>query len=81
MFEWLCEIEKPFLPTNNENGELKIKRIELHNGLLNMSEVCQLFACFDMLLNEQALTSFPTPNEKAIRIILNEIVPHYEDVK
>lgn len=46
-----------------------------------MSKVCQLFAAFDVILNEAALFSLPTPYEFALHRIMNEIVPHYVDVK
>ena len=81
MFEWISEIEEPILGSKEVNGELRLKRIESKEDLFRINEICQLFASFDVILNENALTSFPTPNQKAKSIIMNDVVPHYVDVK
>jgi hypothetical protein len=80
MLEWITEIEKKY-PSNNENGQLSIKRFNSTVELNEMSSVCQFFASFDVILDENALTVLPTPNDKALNIIMNEVVPHYIDVK
>ncbi|MEH7481542.1 hypothetical protein V7157_10795 [Neobacillus drentensis] len=81
MFEWITEIEEPPFRFNDENGELRFESIDSKVELNEVSPVCLLFASFDVVLDEDSLTSLPTPNEKAIDIILNEVVPHYLDVK
>lgn len=81
MFKWLTEIEEPIIPFNEENGELRFKRIESYQNVFTMSEVCQLFAAYDVLLGEDALTTIPIPNDQALKIVMNEVVPHYIDIK
>ncbi|MBM7583954.1 hypothetical protein JOC86_000491 [Bacillus pakistanensis] len=81
MFEWITEIDQQPFRYNNENGELDIKRLDSTGQLNEMSSVCQFFAYFDLILDENALTSLPTPNNQALEIILKEVVPHYVDVK
>ncbi|MDB5052351.1 MAG: hypothetical protein JWM44_401 [Bacilli bacterium] len=81
MFDWLYEIEKPIIRLNDESGELRIKKINSEISLNQMSEVCQLFASFSVIIGSDALTELPTTNDDALNTIMNEIVPHYLDVK
>ncbi|MFF5400343.1 hypothetical protein ACFY5J_23980 [Peribacillus butanolivorans] len=81
MFKWITEIDEPPFGFNNENSELSIKRIDSTVELNEMSPVCQLFASFDVILDDDSLTSLPTPNDNALETILNEVVPHYLDIK
>jgi hypothetical protein len=81
MFKWFTEIDEPPSEFNNDNGELKIERIETTVELKEMSPVCQFFASFDVIFDCDSLTSLPTPNQTALETILNEVVPHYLDIK
>ncbi|GEL77202.1 hypothetical protein [Tenuibacillus multivorans] len=81
MFKWITEIDQPPFEFNNENGEFRLKRLDSTVELNEMSPVCQLFASFDVILDHDALTILPTPNDHALETILNEVVPHYLDVK
>ncbi|MFD2043013.1 hypothetical protein ACFSTA_01685 [Ornithinibacillus salinisoli] len=81
MFEWLTEIKKPQLPFHIDNGKLKIEKVESEISLSNMSEVCQFFASVDVIIGSDGLTILPTPTEYSFHTIMNEIVPHYLDVK
>jgi hypothetical protein len=81
MFLWLDEIEKPLFPFNSEAGDLKIERLTSSTKINKMSSFCQIFASLDVLLNEDGLLQVPTPNKIAISAIMNEVVPHYLDVK
>lgn len=81
MSNWITEIDEPPFGLNNENGEFSIKRIESTVELKEMSIVCQFFASFDVILDNDSLTSLPIPNENALETIMNEVVPHYLDIK
>jgi hypothetical protein len=81
MFKWLKEIDEPPFRLNYDNGELNIKRLDSTVELNEMSHVCQFFASSDLIIGEDCLTILPTPNDNALEIIRNEIVPHYLDVK
>ncbi|MCZ8535294.1 hypothetical protein [Psychrobacillus psychrodurans] len=82
MFNWLTEIEEPpFQFYNDDNVELNFKRLDSTVELSEMSTVCQLFASFDLIFGEDSLTTLPTPNDNALETILNEVVPHYLDIK
>lgn len=81
MFKWITEIDEPPFGFNNENGELSIKSINSTVELNEMSPVCQFFAAFDVILDDDSLTSLPSPNDNALETILNEVVPHYLDIK
>jgi hypothetical protein len=82
MFKWLEEINEPPFQVKRNDGELKIKRLETTTVELNeMSPVFQFFASYDLILGQDSLTSLPTPNESALETILNEVVPHYSNVK
>lgn len=81
MFKWITEIDEPPFGYNNESGELTINRMDSTVELNEMSPVCQFFASFDVILDDDSLTSLPTPNDKAVETILNEVVPHYLDIK
>ncbi|MEK4229379.1 hypothetical protein [Solibacillus sp. FSL H8-0538] len=81
MFDWIIEIKEPQFSLNDEDGQLKIERIESATALNKMSVVCQFFASIDAITGNDGLTSFPTPTEDSLTTIMNEIAPHYEDVK
>ncbi|UOE95207.1 hypothetical protein [Alkalihalobacillus sp. LMS39] len=81
MYEWLTSIKEPENEMNFENGELEIVPINSTGVLTEMSEVCLFFASYDVLLKTDALATFPVPNEKALKMTMEEIVPHYSDVK
>jgi hypothetical protein len=82
MFDWLVEIEKPHTTDDRlEDGVLKIKRMESQSDPHIMSEVCQLFTSYSVIIGSDAMSQLPTPNEVAKNIIVNEIAPHYTDVK
>ncbi|MBN6885394.1 hypothetical protein ACUXCC_000534 [Cytobacillus horneckiae] len=81
MFNWLTEIEEPIIPFNEDNGELKIHKIENDKNLTHMSEVCQIFAALDVISEEDGMTAYPTSNHQATQLIMEEVVPHYEVVK
>ncbi|WP_245613755.1 hypothetical protein [Alkalihalobacterium bogoriense] len=81
MYAWLTIIKEPENEMNVENGELEIVPIDSTGVLTEMSEVCLFFASYDVLLKTDALATFPVPNERALKMTMEEIVPHYSDVK
>jgi len=81
MYTWLTEIEEPQNEVTLENGELHIERINPTTTLTEMSEICQLFAAFDVLLHTDSFTSLPAESDKALKTIMSEIAPHYEEVQ
>lgn len=81
VFKWIAEIDEPPFKSNRENGDLSIKRMNSLTELNGMSTVCQFFATFDVILDTNSLISIPTPNDKALETVMNEIVPHFSEVK
>lgn len=81
MYEWIREIEEPIHPYKEESGELRIQSLQSNTSLDKMSPIFQLFASVNVIFNQDFLSSFPTPNSKALNIIHNEIVPHYSEVR
>lgn len=81
MYEWLKEIEEPEYPYKDESGELRLKRIQSNTSLDKMSPIFQLFASVNVIFQQDFLSSFPVPNRHALKIVQNEIVPHFLEVK
>jgi hypothetical protein len=81
VYEWLKEIEEPIFPYKEETGDLKIQRVHSNTSLSKLSPVCQMFASVNVIFKLDFLSSFPAPNDLALNIILNEIAPHYSEVR
>ncbi|ADU32187.1 hypothetical protein [Evansella cellulosilytica] len=81
MLKWMTEIDEPLSEMNNDHGELNIERLEATDELKEMSPVCQFFTSFDVILDCDSVTALPTPTQTALKTILNEVVPHYLDIK
>ncbi|WP_245805841.1 hypothetical protein [Bacillus alkalicellulosilyticus] len=81
MLKWITEIDEPSSEFNNDYGELNIEIIETTNDLKEMSPVCQFFASFDVILETDSLLTLPTPNQNVLKKIMDEVVPHYRDIK
>jgi len=81
LFKWVTEIERPSFEINVGKREIRIEKIDSTIELKEMNPVCQFFASFDVMFERDFLTSLPTPNQDALNTIMNEIVPHYLDVK
>ncbi|WP_066400259.1 hypothetical protein [Neobacillus mesonae] len=81
MLKWITEIDESPFRFNFDNGEYSIKRMISSVEINEMSPVCQFFASIDVILGIDFVTSLPTPNDYALETILNEVVPHYLDIK
>jgi hypothetical protein len=81
MFDWLVEIEKPNTIEDCLDGALEIKRMGSQSDTHDMSDVCQLFTAYSVIIGSDALSQLPTPSEIALNLIVTEISPHYTDVK
>ncbi|WP_078554359.1 hypothetical protein [Bacillus alkalicellulosilyticus] len=81
MLKWITEFDEPSFECNNDHGELIIESIETTNELKEMGPVFQFFASFDFIFETDSLLSLPTPNQNVVKTIMNEVVPHYVDIK
>ncbi|MFV8828549.1 hypothetical protein [Alkalihalobacterium sp. APHAB7] len=77
----LIEIEEPSRQDQMECGPFTIETVQCGKKLTDMTAVCQFFAAYDVMTGQDALTILPTPTKEAEDIIMNELVPHYQDVK
>ncbi|MDE5413229.1 hypothetical protein [Alkalihalobacterium chitinilyticum] len=77
----LIEIDEPSRQDQIECGAFTIETVQCGKQLNDMTAVCQFFAALDVITGQDALTILPTPTKKAEDIIMNELVPHYQDVK
>lgn len=83
MFHWLEEIE-PKMNTeasHDDHKQITIKKLELNTTLESISVLAQFFIAGSAMLSKNTVVQLPASNKKAYSTILNEIAPHFQNVK
>ncbi|MCM0005569.1 MULTISPECIES: hypothetical protein [Bacillus cereus group] len=81
MFEWIIEIEEPQYNFHIDKREFSFVNIENTSTLTTMSPLCLLFTSPELKSTDGIYHIFPIANEYSLRVVLNEIVPHYKEAK
>ncbi|WP_336950256.1 hypothetical protein [Bacillus cereus] len=81
MFDWINEIEEPQYNFHIDKREFSFVNIESTSVLTTMSPLCLLFTSPELKSTDDIYHIFPIANEYLLRVVLNEIVPHYKEAK